>query len=148
MADTVSKEVRSRMMAAIQGRDTIPELFVRSRLFQEGFRFRLHRRDLPGTPDIVLPQYRTVVFVNGCFWHGHDCPEGRVVPKTRTEFWKAKLTGNVARDRTNQSKLELLNWKVFVIWTCQIESDTERVLDDLREQRLPAGQGNQGRQNP
>ena len=148
MADTVSKEVRSRMMAAIHGRDTIPELFVRSRLFQEGFRFRLHRQDLPGTPDIVLPQYRTVVFVNGCFWHGHDCPEGRVVPKTRTEFWKAKLTGNVVRDRTNQSKLELLNWKVFVIWTCQIESDTERVLDDLREQRLPAGQGNQGRQNP
>ena len=127
MVDKVSKDVRSRMMAAVKARDTNPEKLVRSMLFHEGFRFRLHRRDLPGNPDIVLPRYRTIVFVQGCFWHGHDCRKGRRRPQTRPEFWNAKLDGNIARDRTNQAALFSMGWKVFTIWTCQTEIDTKRV---------------------
>ena len=135
MADTVSKEMRSKIMAAVKGRDTAPELLVRSKLFSEGFRYRLHRRSLPGTPDIVLPRYRTIVFVNGCFWHGHDCPEGRRIPRTRTNYWRAKLDGNIARDRENQRALRLAGWKVFIVWTCEIELEMEAVLTYLKKNR-------------
>jgi len=135
MVDKVSKEVRSKMMAAVKGRDTGPEKLVRSMLFREGFRYRLHRRDLPGTPDIVLPRYRMIVFVHGCFWHGHDCPKGRQRPKTRPEFWNIKLDGNIARDRASQAALTAKGWKVFTVWTCQTEDDTRRVLAYLRSRR-------------
>lgn len=135
MADKVSKEVRSRMMAAVKGRDTSPEKYVRSTLFRDGFRFRLYRRDLPGNPDIVLPRYGTIVFVHGCFWHGHDCRKGRQRPQTRQKFWQAKLDANIARDRGNQDALKAMGWKVFVVWTCRTESDIKRVLDYLRRQR-------------
>lgn len=142
MAEKVSRDVRSRMMAAVKGRDTTPEKSVRSMLFREGFRFRLHRRDLPGNPDIVLPRYRTIVFVHGCFWHGHDCRKGRQRPQTRREFWNAKLDGNIARDRANQAALASMGWKVFIVWTCEIDAGTRRVLACLRRQRkkraLPA----------
>ena len=123
------------MMAAVKGRDTTPEKFVRSLLFREGFRFRLHRRDLPGNPDIVLPRYRTIVFVHGCFWHGHDCRKGRQRPRTRPEFWNPKLDGKLARDRANQAALKSMGWKHFVVWTCRTEADTKRVLAHLRRQR-------------
>ena len=135
MADKVSRQVRSKIMAAVKSRNTIPEKLVRSKLFKAGFRFRLHRAGLPGTPDIVLPRYKTVVFVNGCFWHGHSCSKGRNLPKTRTKFWRTKLDGNILRDRQNQNVLRTDGWKVFVVWTCRIDSDTELVLDYLRTKR-------------
>jgi DNA mismatch endonuclease (patch repair protein) len=121
MADKVSKAVRSKMMAAVKGRDTRPEKLVRSLLFRDGFRFRLHRRDLPGNPDIVLPRYRAIVFVHGCFWHGHNCRKGRQRPQTHRKFWNAKLIAG--------------GWKVFTVWTCRTESDTRRVLAYLRRRR-------------
>lgn len=126
------------MMAAVKGRDTTPERLVRSWLFHEGFRFRLHKRDLPGNPDIVMPRFRTVVFVHGCFWHGHDCRKGRQRPQTRSEFWNAKLDGNMTRDRANLAALTSLGWKVFTVWTCQTAADTSRVLAYLKRRRRSA----------
>ena len=123
------------MMAAVKGRDTGPEKLVRSMLFREGFRYRLHKRDLPGNPDIVLPRYRTIIFVHGCFWHGHDCRKGQQRPQTRPDFWNAKLDGNIARDRTNQAALTAKGWKVFAVWTCQTVTDTTRVLTYLKRRR-------------
>lgn len=122
-------------MAAVKGQNTIPEKAVRSALFREGFRYRIHKKELPGNPDIVLPRYRTVVFVHGCFWHGHDCRKGRQRPKTRTEFWNTKLDKNIARDKANRAALEARGWKVFTVWTCSIEPHTEHVLEYLREKR-------------
>ena len=87
-------------------------MYVRSKLFNDGFRYRLHKKNLPGTPDIVLPRFRTAVFVNGCFWHGHECRKGQAIPQTRTEFWKSKIEDNVARDRANQRALKKRNWNV------------------------------------
>ena len=135
MADKVSRQVRSNMMAAVKSRNTIPEKLVRSELFKAGFRFRLHHASLPGTPDIVLPQYKTVVFVNGCFWHGHSCSKGRNLPKTRTKYWRAKLDRNILRDRQNHLALRTDGWQVFIVWTCRRESDTDIVLDYLVSKR-------------
>jgi DNA mismatch endonuclease (patch repair protein) len=122
MADVHTPEQRSRNMAAIRGGDTKPEMRVRSLLHALGYRFRLHRKDLPGKPDIVLPKYRTVIFVHGCFWHCHDCRYGRVVPATRAEFWAAKRTGNVARDAKQKAALEAAGWKVIALWECEMRS--------------------------
>lgn len=120
MADIVSPEKRSAMMSGIRGKDTKPEIIVRRLLHRLGYRFRLHRKDLPGRPDIVLPKRRTVIFVNGCYWHGHeDCHLYRP-PKSRTEFWTNKIEGNQARDQRNYSALEDAGWKVVVIWECAI----------------------------
>jgi DNA mismatch endonuclease (patch repair protein) len=135
MTDKVSREVRSRMMAAVKGRDTGPERHVRSTLFRKGFRYRLHRKDLPGKPDIVLPRYRIAIFVHGCFWHGHDCPKGRQRPATRRAFWDAKLDGNKTRDRANQAALEAAGWTVIVLWTCQLEDDLSRLQSFLSQHR-------------
>jgi DNA mismatch endonuclease (patch repair protein) len=123
------------MMAAVKSQNTIPEKTVRSALFREGFRYRIHKRGLPGNPDIVLPRYRTVVFVHGCFWHGHDCRKGMQRPKTRTKFWNTKLDKNIARDESNRSALEAKGWKVFIVWTCSIELHTEHVLEYLKKKR-------------
>ena len=123
MTDVHTKEQRSRNMSAIRGKNTKPEMRVRSLLHSLGFRFRLHRKDLPGKPDIVLPKYRTAIFVHGCFWHCHDCPYGRVIPATQREFWAAKRRANVERDARKRSELERDGWKVFVIWECQIKQD-------------------------
>jgi len=106
-------------MAAIKGSDTKPEMRVRSFLHSLGFRYRLHRKDLPGKPDIVLPKYRTTIFVHGCFWHCHDCRWGSVVPKTRAEFWADKRRGNVARDARKAEALESLGWRVVTVWECE-----------------------------
>lgn len=120
MADTVSPEKRSDMMSGIRGKDTKPEIVVRRLLHRLGYRFRLHCKDLPGRPDIVLPKWRTVIFVNGCYWHGHkDCHLFRL-PKTRTEFWSKKIEGNQARDQRNHIVLEAAGWKVLVIWECAV----------------------------
>lgn len=111
--------VRSRNMAAIKGRNTTPELTVRKMLHRLGYRFRLHRRDLPGTPDIVLPKYKTVIFVHGCFWHRHPDCKYTTTPKTRKEFWDGKFLKNINRDTNNQAKLTGAAWNVLVVWECQ-----------------------------
>lgn len=113
-------QTRSRNMAAIRGKDTTPELAVRRMLHAMGLRFRLHRKDLPGCPDIVLPRHRTVVFVHGCFWHRHECCRYTTTPKTRQEFWLAKFESTVLRDRRNQAELKQLGWRVLVVWECEL----------------------------
>lgn len=130
MTDRVAAAVRSKMMAAVRGKDTAPERAVRSALFSAGYRYRLHRRDLPGSPDIVLPRYRTAVFVNGCFWHGHDCPRGRR-PGSNVKFWNVKLDRTLARDRASRAALEAVGWTVTIVWECSTKSDIERLLTDL-----------------
>ena len=123
MADVHTPEQRSRNMAAIRGGDTKLEMRVRALLHALGYRFRLHRKDLPGKPDIVLPKYRTVIFVHGCFWHCHDCRYGSVVPSTRADFWAAKRAGNVARDRKKRAELESVGWRVETIWECDTRDE-------------------------
>lgn len=107
-------------MSRIRGSDTKPEFAVRSMLHRMGYRFRLHRRDLPGTPDIVMPKHKTVVFVNGCFWHGHICKRGKM-PKTRSDFWANKIETNRKRDRRNVRRLRAMGWRVVVVWECELK---------------------------
>lgn len=107
-------------MSRIRGRDTKPELLVRSLLHRLGYRFRLHRRDLPGTPDIVLPKYQTVIFVHGCFWHRHPDCRYAYTPKSRVEFWKEKFAANVGRDARTRRALEQAGWQVLVVWECEL----------------------------
>lgn len=120
--DIVSPAVRSRMMGGIRGRNTKPELIVRSIAHRLGLRFRLHRADLPGRPDVVFPRHRTVVLVHGCFWHRHDCGLA-ASPKTRPEFWKAKFEGNVRRDAVTRQRLEEAGWRVIVVWECETANE-------------------------
>lgn len=131
MADKISPERRSRNMAAIKSRDTKPEVAIRRLLHAAGFRFRLHRKDLPGRPDIVLPRYKTVVFVNGCFWHQH--PECKLAsnPSSRPEYWRAKLDRNVERDRHSYASLTNLGWKVIVVWECEIRRNASAVAEHI-----------------
>ena len=119
--DSLSKERRSWNMSRIKGKDTKPELIVRSLLHRMGYRFRLHRKDLPGKPDIVLPKYKTVVFVHGCFWHRHNGCKYAYSPKSRKSFWQKKFQGNIERDKLNQAKVKKAGWQVIVIWECQIK---------------------------
>ncbi len=132
MSDVHTPEQRSRNMAAIKGGNTKPEIRVRSLLHALGYRFRLHRKDLPGKPDIVLPKYRIVIFVHGCFWHCHDCRYGSVVPATRAEFWSAKRAGNVERDKRRQEELENAGWRVETIWECETRNE-ERLRATLKK---------------
>lgn len=132
--DCLSREQRSRNMAAVKGKDTKPELRARSAIHKAGFRYALHRSDLPGKPDLVLPKHTTVVFVHGCFWHGHECAKGKR-PATNTQFWEDKLSRNVKRDQKNQRSLIEKGWKVFVIWECTFEKDLSRVLSHLKSLR-------------
>lgn len=129
--DIWSKTKRSEVMKKIKGKNTKPEKTLRSALFRKGFRFRIHRNDLPGKPDIVFPKYKTVVFVNGCFWHYHeDCREGRI-PSTNTEFWKNKLSKNIERDKRNIASLKESGWNVIVIWECEIEKNLDQIILQL-----------------
>lgn len=122
----MTPEQRSRCMAAIKGKDTMPEMIVRKYLFSCGLRFRIQVRKLPGNPDIVLPKYKTVIFVDGCFWHGHeDCRYFRL-PKSNVEFWKAKIERNVARDVRNEAALKALGWRVVRVWECEIKTVAQR----------------------
>jgi DNA mismatch endonuclease (patch repair protein) len=123
MADTLTKAARSALMRRIRSRDTGPERVVRSCLHRLGLRFRLHDRRLPGSPDIVLPRHRTVIFVHGCFWHHHGRCRLAYVPGTRRQFWLRKFADNRRRDRTTARQLRRLGWKVVVIWECQVESE-------------------------
>jgi DNA mismatch endonuclease (patch repair protein) len=110
---------RSALMRRVGRKDTAPEISVRRHLHRAGLRYRLHVRTLPGTPDIVLPRHRTVVFVNGCFWHGHRCKHGAVRAKTNTDFWGAKITANKVRDQRKRAALQALGWSVECVWECQ-----------------------------
>jgi DNA mismatch endonuclease (patch repair protein) len=118
--DRVSQETRSRIMASIRGRDTKPEMAVRSLVHALGYRFRLHVRTLPGSPDLVLSRHRIAIFVHGCFWHLHACRAGRAAPKTRAAFWRAKREGNRDRDRRTIRALRRLGWSVIVVWECHL----------------------------
>jgi len=118
--DDLTKEQRHKNMSNIRSKNTKPEEKVRKDLFSKGFRYRKNVRSLPGCPDIVLPKYRTVIFVNGCFWHKHDC--GRFVwPSSNKDYWVPKITRNVERDRENQAELEKMGWRVLIIWECSLK---------------------------
>ena len=121
MTDRLSRERRSWNMSRIRGRDTAPEKQVRSALHRAGYRFRLHSKQLPGRPDVVLPKYCTVVFVHGCFWHRHKGCRYAYTPKSRVAFWKAKFDSNVERDRRNVRELRRLGWKVVKVWECETD---------------------------
>ncbi|MBN9284494.1 MULTISPECIES: DNA mismatch endonuclease Vsr [unclassified Flavobacterium] len=123
MADVHSKEIRSFNMSKIKGKDTKPELLVRKFLFSQGFRYRLHDKKLPGKPDVILPKYKTVIFVNGCFWHGHQDCKYFVVPKTRTEWWLNKINVNISNDNKALLALQNSGWKVIVIWECELKPE-------------------------
>lgn len=136
MADIFTPEKRSQVMASIKSGNTKPELMVRSILHRLGFRFRLHRKDLPGRPDIVLAKHRTVVFVHGCFWHMHSgCREGRL-PNSRREFWSAKLNANALRDVRNAKALEEIGWRVITVWECELKDRAVLVDRLVRELNL------------
>lgn len=132
MADVVSKKTRSRMMSGIRGKDTRPELMIRSALHRHGFRFRLHYGQLPGKPDLVFPKYSAVVLINGCFWHGHDCHLFKW-PSTREEFWHQKITSNQVRDARNSAEYKKRGWKSMVIWECALKGRTRLDPDDVVE---------------
>lgn len=118
MVDVVSPAKRSQMMSRVKGKNSLPEMLVRKVLFAMGHRFRLHRRDLPGTPDIVMPGRKIAIFVHGCFWHAHQGCKYARTPSTRTEFWTAKLQGNVERDRRAAERLMEMGWRVLNVWEC------------------------------
>ncbi|MFQ5564050.1 MAG: very short patch repair endonuclease [Parvularculaceae bacterium] len=120
--DVFPPEKRSEVMRAVKGADTKPELTLRKALFAKGFRYRLHRKDLPGKPDLVFPKYHAVVFVHGCFWHGHDCARGRRVPKTNRAYWTAKIARNRERDAKNVAALRKAGWRVFTVWECELKN--------------------------
>lgn len=136
MVDVVDRQTRSRMMSGIRGTNTKPELMVRKSLHSRGFRYRLHAKDIPGKPDLVLPKYRTVIFVHGCFWHRHDCTLFRW-PKTREAFWRDKLTKNTERDKRNVATLLSEGWRVLVIWECALKgadpSHQEATIDKAKQ---------------
>lgn len=122
MSDVFSNEKRSWIMGRVRGRDTKPEILVRSFIHRMGYRFRVHRRDLPGNPDIILPRHGKVVFVHGCFWHGHEgCPRSKR-PTSNEKFWNRKLNSNIERDSRFQEELRQMGWKVLVIWECETRS--------------------------
>ena len=136
MADNHSKEVRSKNMSHIRSTNSNPEEIVRKYLFSKGFRYRKNVRTLPGCPDIVLPKYHTVILVNGCFWHKHDC--GRFVwPSSNTEYWIPKINRNVERDKQNHKKLIDMGWKVLIIWECELKKNVredrlERLIKEIK----------------
>lgn len=133
MADNHTKEVRSRNMSHIRSTNTKPEEKVRKYLFSKGFRYRKNVRGLPGCPDIVLPKYRSVIFVNGCFWHKHDCPRF-VWPSSNQEYWIPKITRNVDRDVKNQQTLKEMGWQIITVWECELKkANFQETMDRLIE---------------
>ena len=136
MSDRISTEQRSRNMARVRNKNTAPEMIVRKTLHRLGYRFRLHRRDLPGSPDIVLPRHRAVIFVHGCFWHGHDCRRGKR-PTSHTDCWTSKLDRTIERDRKSRMLLQERDWKVLVVWECQVwnPADLDSLLLDFLNPR-------------
>lgn len=118
-------EVRRRTMQAVKAKDTAPEMMVRRLAHRLGYRYRLHRRDLPGTPDLVFPARRKVILVNGCFWHGHDCARGARRPKQNANYWREKISRNEERDAKARESLQLMGWNILVIWECELKELTQ-----------------------
>lgn len=139
--DVYSKAKRAEIMAKVGGKNTKPELYVRSALHKAGYRFRLHRKDLSGRPDLILPKYRLAVFVHGCFWHGHDCKRAKL-PTDNREFWAGKIQRNMSRDRESIKTLQTQGWTVRIIWQCELRPAVERLIDELSER------GRSGREIP
>ena len=132
MADVMTPQQRHVCMSHIRSKDTKPEQLVRQALWHNGFRYRLHVKVLPGKPDIVLPKYRTVIFINGCFWHGHEGCRYYVIPKTNTSFWLDKITSNKVRDARDKSALNEAGWRVVTIWECELKKENrEETLEQL-----------------
>lgn len=131
MTDVHEPEIRSYNMSQIKGKDTKPEMLVRRFLHSKGFRYRLHVKTLPGKPDIVLPKYKTVIFINGCFWHGHKGCKYFKIPETRTEWWKDKIYETKKRDKRKYMELKKSEWKVLIIWECEIKHKKEQILESL-----------------
>jgi len=132
MADVVDRQTRSRMMSGIRGKNTKPELLIRKGLHARGFRFRLHDKLLPGKPDLVLPKYSAVIFVHGCFWHGHDCHLFKW-PESRREFWRNKITRNKAKDAESYAILKKEGWYILTIWECALKGRTRRPQEQVLE---------------
>jgi DNA mismatch endonuclease, patch repair protein len=133
--DVFTPAQRSAVMARVRGKDTGPELKVRRMLHRLGFRYRLHRRDLPGSPDLVFPRRRTALFVHGCFWHGHDCPRGSRAPKQNADYWAAKIARNRARDGETEARLATLGWCSLTVWECELRDEpalANRLVQALR----------------
>jgi DNA mismatch endonuclease (patch repair protein) len=145
MSDVFSPEKRSEVMRRVHGRDTGPERKVRSLLTRMGLRYRLHRRDLPGSPDVVFAKRRVALFVHGCFWHGHDCARGARTPKTNAEYWIRKIGRNRARDAEVQRRLAEVGWRALVVWECELKDEArlaERLAAELEAPPpLPASRG-------
>lgn len=131
MSDTISPEHRSWNMSRIRNKDTKVEVLVRKYLFSRGYRFRKNDKRYPGKPDVVLPKYHVVIFVNGCFWHQHPGCKNATMPKSNTEFWKEKLGKNVTNDSKNIEKLSSMGWKVITLWECELEKDFEACMEKL-----------------
>lgn len=131
MADVHNTAIRSYNMSRIKGKNTKPEMLVRKFLFAHGFRYRLNVKTLPGKPDIVLSKYKTVIFVNGCFWHGHEGCKYFKIPDTRTEWWMEKIRGTQRRDRDNTEKLLKSGWRCITLWTCQLKHNKDDVLSEV-----------------
>lgn len=132
--DVHDPQTRSYNMSHIRGKNTKPEIILRSLLHRAGLRFRIHRADLPGKPDIVLSRYKTVVFVNGCFWHRHEGCRYCTTPKTRAEFWDKKFSDTIERDRVKRKQLEQAGWRVFIVWECELRQDAAGTVARLIEQ--------------
>ena len=131
MADKLTREKRSWNMSRIRGKDTEIEIKVRKYLFSQGFRFRKNVADMPGKPDIILPKYKTVIFMHGCYWHRHTGCKNCTTPNTNREFWLKKFEKNIQNDSKHQQELEAAGWKVLILWECEIENDFERLMDNL-----------------
>ena len=138
MADVVSPQKRSEMMSGIKGKNTKPEIAFRKILHSRGFRFRLHNKDLPGKPDLVLSRYKAVIFIHGCFWHGHESCRLFRIPKSRSEFWGEKITGNIARDKSQLVLLQDNGWRILIVWECSVKGKPHLVIKaaDLAEKWL------------
>lgn len=136
MADIYDRNKRSQIMSKISGKETKPEILIRKFLFSKGFRYRKNVQKIPGQPDVVLSKYKTVIFIHGCFWHGHKNCKAAKLPETRKEFWEEKIKSNIVRDKSNTNELKQLGWHVIIIWQCDIsnkEKQTNR-LELLRNQ--------------
>lgn len=131
--DILSKERRSWLMSRVRGKNTTPERVVRSALHKAGYRFRLFMSDLPGKPDIVLPKYKVVIFVNGCFWHQHPGCKKATIPRNNRKFWQSKLTRTIARDRQDRTQLRRLGWKVITLWECQINASIDKTMKRINK---------------
>jgi DNA mismatch endonuclease (patch repair protein) len=147
VGDIYTKEKRSEIMSKISGKETRPEILVRKYLFSNSFRFRKNDNRYPGKPDIVLPKYKTAIFVHGCFWHGHDCKAGKL-PETRKDFWQKKINDTKSRDRAKNELLKTNGWKVITIWDCELKTRKKRdkrlkaLSNELKSNKIEFSKGN------